>query len=213
MSENGNVAQIENSFLDLHGRQVHAFSIEMANVGFTRMADLLKSMLDSEAWRSYKDGQGEHNFLPGEFDYFLTQRGIRREDVYERPGHGMQRGASRSTWMSGALARTATAARTPGPRGEPHGAGKAHRAVGLTQNRGKALVNEGGAIGGLWHREALGHRARRYAETGDAKAKSEKNPRSSFERVRSAALRLGDDDLADLINSLKQERRRRQRTT
>ena len=29
----------ENGFLDLHGREVHAFSMEMANVGFQRMAE------------------------------------------------------------------------------------------------------------------------------------------------------------------------------
>jgi hypothetical protein len=47
-----NAADLENGFLDLHGREVDAFSMEIANIGFNRMADLLVSMLGSEAWCS-----------------------------------------------------------------------------------------------------------------------------------------------------------------
>ena len=85
MTSNGSVAATENNFLDLHGKEVVAFSSEMANIGFQRMGELLESMLRSEAWRSFKDGLGSYGFLPGEFDYFLTQRGIRREDVMKIP--------------------------------------------------------------------------------------------------------------------------------
>ncbi len=80
-----NVTRLEDKFLDLHGREVHAFGLEMANIGFDRMADLLKAMLASEAWRSFKDGLGPYSFLPGEFDYFLSSRGIRRDDVMKIP--------------------------------------------------------------------------------------------------------------------------------
>lgn len=72
-----NAADLENGFLDLHGREVHAFSMEIANIGFNRMADLLLSMPGSEAWCSFNDGVGSYVFLPGEFDYFLSQQGIR----------------------------------------------------------------------------------------------------------------------------------------
>ena len=75
----------EKSFSDLHGREVHAFSMEMADVGFQRMADLLTAMLKSGSWRTFSDGLGSYIFLPGEFDYFLAQRGIRRDDVMKLP--------------------------------------------------------------------------------------------------------------------------------
>jgi len=60
-------------FLDLHGKQVHAFASQMANLGFSRMTDELLSMLDSGAWTEFKDGLGTYRFLTGEFDYFLSQ--------------------------------------------------------------------------------------------------------------------------------------------
>ena len=66
---------------DLNGKEVHAFAWKMANVGYQRMTDLLMAMFRSGRWRQYRDGQGKYKFLPGEFDYFLTQRGIRRDDV------------------------------------------------------------------------------------------------------------------------------------
>ena len=79
------VSDTENGFLDLHGKQVHSFSLEMANANFQHMADLIMAMLESEVWRSFQDGIGSYSFLPGEYDYFLSQRGIRREDVMKIP--------------------------------------------------------------------------------------------------------------------------------
>lgn len=67
--------------LDLHGKQVHAFATQVANLGFAKMADELLAMLDSGAWLEFKDGLGVYRFLPGEFDYFLSQQGVSREDV------------------------------------------------------------------------------------------------------------------------------------
>jgi hypothetical protein len=58
-----NAADLENEFLDLHGREVHALSMEIANIGFNRMADPLVSMLGSEACRSFQDGVGSYAFL------------------------------------------------------------------------------------------------------------------------------------------------------
>jgi hypothetical protein len=48
---------------------VHAFATEVANVGYSRLKELLLAMLQSGAWRNFKDGVGSYVFLPGEFDH------------------------------------------------------------------------------------------------------------------------------------------------
>lgn len=66
-------------FTDENAEQVHQFSLEMSNLGFSRIADLVLGMLESGRWREFQDGLGTYRFLPGEFDYFLTQQGVSRE--------------------------------------------------------------------------------------------------------------------------------------
>jgi hypothetical protein len=68
-------------FTDRNGDLVHQFTLEMTNLGLSRLTELLVAMLKSGAWRKFKDGTGEYRFLPGEFDYFLTQHGVTREQV------------------------------------------------------------------------------------------------------------------------------------
>lgn len=208
------VPQLENQFLDLHGREVHAFSMQMANVGFSRMADLLKSMLASQAWRSYRDGLGKYAFLQGEFDYFLSQQGIRREDVMQIPDMELkaqieaamdERRTGEKDWRRPVLQVRAENPQRPGQPIEP---------FGLTRSELKSLVSTSGVDRPhLDHRPALGRAVRRWGltEGRTRKAPSEEAPLPLVERLRRSALRLGDDDLADLIDALKQERRRRQR--
>jgi hypothetical protein len=201
---------LENGFLDLHGREVQAFSSGMANVGFHRMADLLQSMLKSEAWRSFKDGLGSYAFLPGEFDYFLTQRGIRRDDVMKLPDLNIKAEIEaamdeRRTGEDG-YRRPILRARDENPQIP----GRPIAPFGFTESEAKALVNGARSGGTGQHREALGTRVRRFTNTGSTtNARSETLP--AVERVRRAASRLSDEDLADLIDSLKQEHRRRKR--
>ena len=210
---NDTVTHAENGFLDLHGREVHAFSMEMANVGFQRMAELLLWMLRSGTWRSFKDGLGSYAFLPGEFDYFLSQRGIRREDVMKIPDVDVKAEIEaamdeRRTGTDG-YRRPALQARKENPQ-RP---GLLIEPFGITKAEAKALIDDG-ATGGRPDRPALGIRVRRWSNTSGETTKlpSESAPRPHVERVRRSALRLNDDDLSDLIDSLRQEQRRRRRS-
>jgi hypothetical protein len=205
-------ADLENGFLDLHGREVHAFSMEMANIGFSRMADLLVSMLRSEAWRSFKDGVGPYAFLPGEFDYFLTQQGIRREDVMKLPDIAVK--AQLETAMDerrtgeGDYRRSVLRVRAENPQ-RP---GRPIEPFGYTQAEAKALAEKGdGPPAGTNHREALGTAVRRFTITGGTTTKPPNRSLPLVERLRRSAIRLGDEDLDDLIEALTQERQRRER--
>jgi len=204
------VTRAENGFLDMHGREVHAFSMEMANVGFQRMADLLTAMLRSGSWRSFADGLGSYSFLPGEFDYFLTQRGIRREDVMKLPDIDAK--AVLEEYMDerrtgeGAYRRPVLQARDENPEVP----GRPIEPFGYTESEAKYLFN-GTRSGGTGHREALGTRVRRFTNTGSATTNASSERLPPIERVRRSAIRLSDEDLADLIESLRQEQRRRRR--
>ena len=65
----------------MNGKRVNDFASEMAILGDRHMADLLVTMYRSEAWRGFHDDYGLYEFLSGEFDYFLTQQGVSRDDV------------------------------------------------------------------------------------------------------------------------------------
>ena len=206
-------ADLEGGFLDIHGREVHSFSMGMANVGFDRMADLLLSMLRSEAWRSFKDGLGSYSFLPGEFDYFLSQRGIRREDVMKLPDVKVKAQVEaamdeRRTGEDG-YRRPVLRARDENPQ-RP---GQPIEPFGYTQAEAKALVKAGADKIGVNQREPLGKNIRRYTNTGGETTRQPSHALPIAERVRRSAVRLGDDDLADLIGALKQEQQRRKRAS
>lgn len=209
-SKNG-VAAVESGFLDLHGREVHSFSMQMANVGFQRMADLIAAMLKSESWRSFKDGLGSYSFLPGEFDYFLTQRGIRREDVMKIPDVTVkaaieaamdERRTAEQGYRRPVLQARAENPQVPGRPIEP---------FGLTKSEAKSLVNGRAVADRPEQRPALGRSVRRWGLTEGQTKKAPSETLPLVERLRRSAIRLGDDDLADLIDSLKQEQRRRRR--
>lgn len=169
------------------------------------------SVEQMEAWRSFKDGLGSYNFLPGEFDYFLSQRGIRREDVMKLPdvkikaeleSHMDERRTGENDYRRPVIEARDANPQRPGQPIEP---------FGYTQSEAKALVSHSGSGGTtIQHREALGSRVRRFGNTGSTtNAKSELLPVA--ERVRRSAMRLSDDDLADLLAALKQEQQRRKR--
>ena len=208
----GSPSQAGREFHDLHGREVHAFSMEMANVGFHRMAELLLSMLRSEAWRSFRDGLGSYDFLPGEFDYFLSQRGIRRSDVMKLPDVEVK--AALETAMDerrtgeDAYRRPILQARTENPEVP----GRPIEPFGSTESEAKALTNATGVrhVGSL-HREALGAAVRRYTNSGGKTTKAPSKSLPLVERLRRSAVRMNDAHLDLLIDALEQERRRRSR--
>jgi hypothetical protein len=203
----------ENGFLDLHGREVHAFSMEMANVGFQRMADLLLAMLKSEAWRSFKDGLGDYAFLPGEFDYFLSQRGIRRGDVMKLPDLKVKGELEavmdeRRTGEDG-YRRPVTQVRSENPQVP----GRPIEPFGYSNLDGDALVKNGGRQpASRRHRPPLGDTVRMWTNSGGETKKAPNKSLPLTERIRRSALGLGDDDLSDLIDALQQEQRRRKRS-
>jgi hypothetical protein len=203
-------AELEGNFLDLHAREVHAFSLEMANIGYHRMADLIQSMLRSGSWRSFTDGLGSYAFLPGEFDYFLSQQGIRREDVMKLPDMTVK-----------AMIEEAMDERRTGDDGyrrpvlqaraeNPQRPGRPIEPFGCTDAEAKALAADTG-IGDLSHRPPLGMRVRRFRNTGGQSSKVPSEILPLAERIRRSAMRLDDQSLTDLIDSLTQERERRRR--
>jgi hypothetical protein len=205
-----NATDATNGFLDLHGREVHAFSMRMANLGYAEMADLLLSMLKSPSWRSFTDGTGTYAFLPGEFDYFLTQQGVRHEDVMKGVAD-LDRKAELEAAMDERRTgeenyrRPILQARAENPRKS----GRPIEPFGLTKAEAKALVKDSAGTSRLHDRPALGESVRRFTNTGTARRQSRELP--LVERLRRSALRLDNDDLTDLIDSLKQEQKRRRR--
>ncbi len=204
---------VANGFLDLHGREVHAFSMRMANLGYAEMADLLMAMLRSEAWRSFTDGTGTYAFLAGEFDYFLTQQGVRREDVMKGVAdldHKAKIEAAMDERRTGedGYRRPILKARAENPQ-RP---GRPIEPFGYTESEAKALV-DGTRMQHAVHREALGGAVRRWVATGRTTTKPPSRELPPVERLRRSAMRLDDADLADLIDSLKQEQKRRRRSS
>lgn len=210
VTANDAASQAERDFHDLHGREVHAFSMEMANVGFHRMAELLLSMLRSEAWRSFHDGLGSYDFLPGEFDYFLSQRGIHRGDVMKLPDVEVK-----------AELETAMDERRTGEEGyrrpvlrakaeNPEIPGRPIEPFGYTEAEAKSVAN-GTHERLAAHREPLGASVRRFRNTGGKTTRTESQTLPRVERLRRSAMRLDDADLGLLIDALNQERGRRSR--
>lgn len=147
---------------DRNGEVVHAFSLQMENLGHRLLADKLLAMLDSGAWLDFKDGLGAYRFLPGEFDYFLTQWGVARDDVLagvrdiEAKARLEAAMDERRTGEDGYRRRVEDVRREvparPGAMIEPYGYTK-REAAHLGQDRPR-------------HREALGKAVRRWTVTG-----------------------------------------------
>jgi hypothetical protein len=201
-----------NGFVDVNGRQVHAFASKMANLGYAELADQLLAMLRSDVWHSFKDGLGAYQFLPGEFDYFLTQQGVRRDDVMagvrdldakaELEAAMDERRTGEDGYRRPVLQARAENPQRPGRAIEP---------FGYTKAEAKVLVSDRAVARGPV--EALGSTVRRWSNSGGATTKAPSDTLPLVERLRRSAMRLDDADLADLIDSLKQEQRRRRRSS
>ena len=200
------------SFADLNGRQVHHFASEMANLGFARMTEVLLSMLDSGIWQEFGDGLGTYRFLPGEFDYFLSQQGVGRKRVMDEVSDldakvRMEAAMDERRTGEEGYRRRLVDARAQNPQ-RP---GRPIEPFGLTKAEAKSLVEPGAAQRRL-DREALGGAVRRFSNTGGRTThKPYREHVPQWQRLRNQAERLTDDDLDSLLDALKAEQRRRKR--
>jgi hypothetical protein len=187
---------------------VHRFALTMNNLGLGKAAHELEVMLDSRRWQHFELGGQVFEFRPGEFDYFLTQQGVTRDQVMairDVEVKARLEGAmdERRTGEAG-YRRRITDARSqvperPGLPIEPYG---------YTQKEAKVLVN-GGAMVHSTRRPALGTSVRRYAVQGITKTHSEQKPR--WERLATSVCHLPDDELAQAFDAIRAEIAERKR--
>jgi hypothetical protein len=175
------------------------------------MTDLLLLMVGSSSWRRFSDGLGRYEFLPGEFDYFLSQQGVNREDVMKgvrdiaAKARLEQAMDERRTGEEDYRRRLADARAA-----NPQRPGRPIAPFGLTKAEAKAQVNGEGSTAPP-HHPALGSSVRRYTNTGGQTTRKPSESLPPVERLRRAAFRLDDDDLSDLVETLKIELKRRKR--
>jgi len=204
------MAEDEARLTDLNGKQVHAFASQMANLGFQHMTDLLVAMFKSGAWQHFRDGLGGYDFLPGEFDYFLTQQGVSRTDVMdgvrdiETKAQLEAAMDERRTGEEG-YRRRVIAVRDANPQ-RP---GRPILPFGYTKREAKSLADDG-IPSPSRELAALGGAVRRWSKTGGKPASRPPRP-GPAERARAIALKLTNEDLDELVEHLRQEQKRRRR--
>nr|WP_281283132.1 DEAD/DEAH box helicase family protein [Kutzneria buriramensis] len=198
------------TLVDLNGRRVHAFALEMANLGLPRLADALMTMLESRVWHQFQDGLGSYEFQPGEFDYFLSQQGVRREDVMH---------AVRNVEVKARLEAAMDERRTGQPdyrralgevrAANPERPGQPIEPFGYTRREAKALLSGRASDRSPPARPALGPAVRRWTNSQGDSAHAPSDQRTPLDRARRIALRLDDHDLDELLAAVRNERRRR----
>lgn len=200
------------SFSDLNGRQVHQFASIMSNLGFARMTEALLSMLDSQVWREFVDGLGTYRFLPGEFDYFLTQQGVDREHVMSgvrdiKAKARLEAAMDERRTGEDGYRRRLVEARDANPQ-RP---GRPMVPYGVTKVEAKLLVEEGAAPRRL-DRPPLGGAVRRFTNTGGRTSlQPYRDDVPRWMRLRNSAERLPDAELDELVEALRAEQKRRQK--
>lgn len=208
-TENGSA-----DFLDLNGKQVHAFAQRMANIGYQELADQLRSMLTSGVWRRFTTGLGEHVFLPGEFDYFLTQQGVQRDDVIAGVRDIEFKAAIEAAMDERRTGEDGYRRRLSEVREQvPAHPGRPIEPFGYTTAEGKVLVT-GNDVGDVTtRRTALGERVRRWSRTDGRTSKqpSEEYATPRWMYLRNSAERLNSEDLDLLVDALRAEQRRRRK--
>jgi hypothetical protein len=195
-------------FTDTNARQVHSFALQMGNLGLSRVADLLLAMQKSNAWREFKDGTGLYRFLPGEFDYFLTQQGVTRDVVIN---------SVRDVKIKAELEEAMDERRT-GDRNYrrrlaevraqlPNRPGHPIEPFGYTKSELHYLESEGEHPAPP--RLPLGRAPRQYRMTAGVTTKRPGEQLDARERIRRAVFRLPDEELQSLADSISQELARR----
>lgn len=183
-------------FLDLNGRQVHAFALEMQNLGFSRMTEKLLAMLESGSWQSFRDGLGQWQFLPCEFDYFLSSQGVKRDEVI----NGVKDMDAKAK-LDEVMDERTTGKETRRPvldvrAANPTRAGREIEPFGLTSREAKAMIGESK------HRAALGPSVRQWRKTGGQTTRAPGAQRPLVERLYIRARRLSPSELEELIDKL-----------
>lgn len=197
-------------FTDVNGEQVHSFAVQMGNLGLSRVADLLVAMFTSGTWREFKDGTGVYRFLPGEYDYFLTQQGVSRDMVM----HGI-----RDVKIKAQLEEAMDERRT-GEEGYrrglsqvraelPHRPGNPIEPFGYTPSQSALLEADGRKV--ARHREPLGRAPRQYRLSGGTTTRRPNEELERSERLKRSVLALSDERLAGLVEAIAEEQQRRRR--
>lgn len=211
------MARKERPTTDENGELIVRFSNTMQNLGMARAADELVNMMESGRWQKFVQGFQTFEFLPGEFDYFLTQQGVTRDMVIAI------RDVEAKARLEDAMDERKTG--EPGYRRPilqareeiPKIPGRPIVPFGYTKKDAKLLVNGSGvAEGAPWirvggHEPALGDRLRRWKQTGKTTPPAEQRPK--WERLASSAVRLDDDALEALHDAIKAEKQNRRRAT
>lgn len=193
-------------FTDPNADQVHTFALQMSNLGLSRVTDLLLAMFQSGAWSDFTDGTGLHHFLPGEFDYFLTQQGVTRDHVM----HGVrdvkvkaeleEAMDERRTGEAGYRRRLAAVrAEVPARPGQPI------EPFGYSKTEGKELAGTGGPS----TRPPLGRAPRSYRLSGGTTTRRPNEELGRVDRLCRTLLRLNDEELAVVLAALTEEQGRR----
>jgi hypothetical protein len=196
-------------FTDVNADQVHVFSLQMSNLGLSRVADLLVAMFESGVWREFRDGTGTYRFLPGEFDYFLTQQGVTRDfvmhgvrdvEVKARIEEAMdERRTGEDGYRRKLVEVRAQVPERPGTPIEPFGYTKAEA----------AYLRDADGRKGSAHREPLGRAPRQYRLTGGATTRRPGERIGRLERIRRDLSRLTEDELDQLGRAITKERQGR----
>lgn len=189
-------------FTDTNADQVHAFALQMGNLGLSRVTDLLVAMFESGAWLQFTDGTGVHRFLPGEYDYFLTQQGVTRDHVM----HGV-----RDVEIKARLEEAMDERRT-GEDGYRRHLQEVRQAV--PERPGNPIEPFGcsraeGTLVGVGARPALGRAPRTYRLTGGATTRRPNERLDRSARMIALVRRLTDAELTELEADVRAEQQAR----
>ena len=191
---------------DENGEIVQQFAMTMHNLGLSRAGEVLVEMLASHRWQQWSQGGLVFRFLPGEFDYFLSQQDIQRSEVMAIPDLEAKAKLEeamdeRRTGEEGYRRPIAVARKElpelPGRPAMPYG-----------YKRSEANELPELAEGQANHRPALGSNVRRYRNSGGIAPKA-RDERPRWERLGASARRLADDELLKLKLLIEQEHLRR----
>lgn len=192
--------------MDENGEMVHRFSLTMNNLGLAKAGHELVTMLRSGRWRKFSYGGATYEFLPGEFDYFLSQQGVSRDEVM----------AVRDVEVKARL-ETAMDERRTGEDGYrrtftdvrsevPERPGNPILPFGYTEK-------ERGLLDGFKqrsnHRAALGQAVRRYSLTGGETTKNPYKQKPRWEQLLSSVLRLPNREFNKIATAITEEQQRR----
>ena len=141
-----------------------------------------------------------YRFLPGEFDYFLTQQGVTREQVL----HGIQDVEAKAHLEDGMDERRTgeDGYRRPLEQARamiPERPGRPIEPFGYTSAEGRRFTGRSSS------REPLGRAPRQFRKTGGATTKRPNELIDRTERITRAVLRLPEPELRKLIEAIQNE--------